>query len=72
MRRPGMFIGGTDERAVHHLVAELLDNAMDEAVAGVAIPDWPAPFDPHLPPPPPMVVFGGLCRIWALHTRGGR
>ena len=35
-RRPGMFIGGTDERAVHHLVAELLDNAMDEAVAGEA------------------------------------
>jgi topoisomerase-4 subunit B len=35
-RRPSMFIGGTDENAMHHLVAELLDNAMDEAVAGQA------------------------------------
>jgi len=35
-RRPAMYIGGSDERAMHHLAAELLDNAMDEAVAGHA------------------------------------
>ena len=35
-RRPGMYVGGADEPGLHHLAAETLDNAMDEAVAGFA------------------------------------
>ncbi len=38
--RPGMYIGGTDEKAMHHLISEILDNSVDEAVAGFAKDIW--------------------------------
>ena len=75
-RRPGMYIGGTDERALHHLVAEVIDNAMDEAVAGhadhidlefhddgsVTVRDngRGIPVDPHPKFPPAIITLNSL------------
>ena len=46
-RRPGMYIGGTDERALHHLAAEIIDNSMDEVVAGHATRIYSMPTTTH-------------------------
>ena len=80
-KRPGMYIGGTDERALHHLVAEILDNSMDEAVAGhanrievelhedyaVTIRDngRGMPFDPHPKFPGKSALEVVLCTLHA-------
>ncbi|QQA44382.1 DNA topoisomerase IV subunit B [Pelagovum pacificum] len=80
-KRPGMYIGGTDERALHHLVAEILDNSMDEAVAGhanrieielqadysVAVSDngRGMPFDPHPKFPGKSALEVILCTLHA-------
>ncbi|MCA2010945.1 DNA topoisomerase IV subunit B [Pararhodobacter sp. CCB-MM2] len=80
-KRPGMYIGGTDERALHHLVAEILDNSMDEAVAGHAnrievelLADYSVtirdngrgmPFDPHPKFPGKSALEVILCTLHA-------
>ncbi|MBY5972750.1 DNA topoisomerase IV subunit B [Pseudooceanicola marinus] len=80
-KRPGMYIGGTDERALHHLVAEVLDNSMDEAVAGHAnrievelLEDYSImirdngrgmPFDPHPKFPGKSALEVILCTLHA-------
>jgi topoisomerase-4 subunit B len=80
-KRPGMYIGGTDERALHHLVAEVLDNSMDEAVAGFATrievelhPDYSVsitdngrgiPVDPHPKFPDKSALEVILCTLHA-------
>ncbi|MGI3163359.1 DNA topoisomerase IV subunit B [Pseudooceanicola sp. 200-1SW] len=80
-KRPGMYIGGTDERALHHMVAEILDNSMDEAVAGHAnrievelLEDYSVmirdngrgmPFDPHPKFPGKSALEVILCTLHA-------
>ena len=80
-KRPGMYVGGTDERALHHLLAEVLDNSMDEAVAGHAsrievelLPDGSArvsdngrgiPVDPHPRFPDKSALEVILCTLHA-------
>ncbi len=87
-KRPGMYVGGTDERAMHHLVAEVLDNAMDEAVAGhasrieveltadgtVAITDngRGIPVDPHPKFPDRSALEVILCTLHAGGKFGGK